>query len=227
MKQVSHAGRRRALQWIARVSALLPFAAVASERLKATPAVTVGPFYPPDPAGLPFFRARPLTPLPEGKDLTVGPGGRRAEGERVRITGRVLDTAGQAIANAKVEIWQVDARGHYAVETNADRDPGFAGYGSDVTDSAGQYAFTTIRPRGYGRYGGLIRRAAHIHMRVSTAGRKPLATEVWFAGEPGNERDTFVSRIDDAELRERMLVRLAPGGDGTPTGVFDVVVADA
>lgn len=227
MKQVSHAGRRRALRLIAQASALLPYVAVASERLKPTPAVTVGPFYPPDPTGLPFFRARPLSPLPLGNDLTVGAGGLRAEGERVRITGRVLDTAGRAIANAKVEIWQIDARGHYAVETSAARDPGFSGYGTDATDAAGQYAFTTIRPRGYGRYGGLIRRAAHIHMRVSTAGRKPLATEVWFAGEPGNESDSFVSRIDDAELRERMLVRLAPGGDGTPTGVFDVVVADA
>jgi protocatechuate 3,4-dioxygenase beta subunit len=87
--------------------------------------------------------------------------------------------------------------------------------------------FTTIRPRGYGRYGGLIKRAAHIHLRVSVAGRAPLATEVWFADEPGNERDSFVSRITDPELRDRMLVRLALGGDGLPAGTFDVVLPDA
>lgn len=229
MKQVSHAGRRRMLGWMARAAAALPFVAAAqgSGRLKPTPAVTVGPFYPPDPMGLPFFSARALSPLPQGNDLTSGTSGRRAEGERLRLHGRVLNTAGQPLAGARVEIWQVDARGHYAVETGADRDPGFAGYGVYVADESGRYTFTTIRPRSYGRYGGLIKRAAHIHLRVSVAGRAPLATEVWFADEPGNERDSFVSRITDPELRERMLVRLAPGSDGLLAATFDVVPPDA
>jgi protocatechuate 3,4-dioxygenase beta subunit len=177
--------------------------------------------------GLPFFSARALSPLPQGNDLTSGAGGRRAEGERLQLHGRVLNTAGQPLAGARVEIWQVDARGHYAVETGADRDPGFSGYGVHLAGESGRYVFTTIRPRGYGRYGGLIKRAAHIHLRVSVAGRAPLATEVWFADEPGNERDSFVSRITDPELRDRMLVRLAPGGDGLPAGTFDVVLPDA
>ena len=229
MKEVSHAGRRRMLGWMARAAAVLPFAAAAqgSGRLKPTPSVTVGPFYPPDPMGLPFFGARALSPLPEGNDLTIAARGRRAEGERIRLNGRVLNTAGQPLEGARVEIWQVDARGHYAVETGADRDPGFSGYGVHLADSTGLYAFTTIRPRGYGRYGGLVKRAAHIHLRVAVAGRAALATEVWFAGEPGNERDSFVSRLTDAELRERMLVRLAPGSDGVPAGGFDVVLPDA
>jgi len=228
MKEVSHVGRRRALRGIARALVVLPVAglATASGKLKPTPAVTVGPFYPPDPTGLPFFGAKPLSPLPEGNDLTTGPGGRRAEGERIRLFGRVLGSGGLPVMGALVEIWQVDARGHYAVETAADRDPGFSGYGTHVVDSEGSYAFATIRPRGYRRYGGLIERAAHIHMRVSAPGRPSLATEVWFAGDPGNERDSFVGRISDAELRERMLVRLAPGSDGVAVGVFDVVLAD-
>lgn len=229
MKLVSHAGRRRMLRRIARVVTSLPFvgAAQASGRMKPTLAVTVGPFYPPDPKGLPFFGARALSPLPEGNDLTAGVGGRGAEGERMVLQGRVMNTAGQPLAGARVEIWQVDARGHYAVETGADRDPGFSGYGVQRADASGRYAFTTIRPCGYGRYGGLIKRAAHIHLRVAAAGRAPLATEVWFEGEPGNERDSFVSQIADAELRDRMLVRLVPGIDGPPMGVFDVVLPDA
>ncbi|MCA3180903.1 MAG: hypothetical protein O9345_21930 [Burkholderiaceae bacterium] len=228
MRTFSYVGRRRAPSWLARAFAMAPVAgfATASGRLKPTSAVTVGPFYPPDPMGLPFFGAKPLSPLPEGIDLTTSPGGRRAEGERIRLVGRVLGAGGQPVMGAAVEIWQVDARGHYAVETAADRDPGFSGYGTHVSDSEGRYAFATIRPRGYGRYGGLIKRAAHIHMRVSASGRPPLATEVWFAGDPGNERDSFVGRIRDAELRERMLVRLAPGSDGIAAGVFDVVLAD-
>ncbi len=169
MQQVSHAGRRRMLGWIARVLTILPFmgTAQASGRMKPTPAVTVGPFYPPDPMGLPFLGARALSPLPQGNDLTAGVGGRRAEGERMLLQGRVMNTAGQPLAGARVEIWQVDARGHYAVETGADRDPGFSGYGVQHADASGRYAFTTIRPRGYGSYGGLIKRAAHLHLRVA------------------------------------------------------------
>jgi protocatechuate 3,4-dioxygenase beta subunit len=64
-------------------------------------------------------------------------------------------------------------------------------------------------------------------MRVSVSGRTPLATEIPFAGEPGNERDSFVSRITDAELRDRMLARLAQGSDGLQAGTFDVVLPDA
>jgi protocatechuate 3,4-dioxygenase beta subunit len=227
MTRPLHTTRRRAITLIAKVAALLPFAASAGEGLKPTPEVTVGPFYPPDPTGLPFFGARALSPLPLGNDLTTGPNGRRAEGITINLGGRVFDRSGVPIAGAKVEIWQVDARGHYAVETGADHDPGFAGYGTHVTDAEGAYAFTTIRPKAYGRYGGLIQRTAHIHMRVWPPRRKPLTTEVWFAGEPGNEGDSFVSRIRDLQLRRRMLVRLEPDSEGRRAGVFDVVIPSA
>lgn len=205
---------------------LAPLVAGASAKLKPTPAVTVGPFYPPQPVGLPFFGARALNPLPEGNDLTIA-GGKQSEGEKISLSGRIMNTAGQGLPGIRVEIWQVDARGHYAVETAADRDPGFAGFGAVSTDAVGRYEFTTIRPQGYARYGGLIKRAAHIHLRVSGAGLKPFATEVWFAGDPGNERDSFISRIDDRLLRDRMLVRLSWVEGSLPAGTFDVVVPDA
>lgn len=225
MKQASPASRRRVLGWILHLLPVMPFAAAAQGTLMATPPVSIGPFYPPEPSGLPFVTARPLRPLPETNDLTVAADGRRAEGERIRIGGVVRDVAGDAIAGARLEIWQVDARGHYAVETAADRDPGFAGYGICVSGADGAYGFVTIRPRGYGRYAGLIQRAAHIHMRVAAPDRDPLATEIWFADDPGNARDSFVRRVVDARLRDRMLVRLAPAADGLPTATFDVVLA--
>lgn len=227
MTQPLHTNRRRAMTLIAKAAALIPFAAAAADGLKPTPEVTVGPFYPPDPTGLPFFGARALSPLPQGNDLTAGPNGRRAEGDTIRLSGRVLDLAGEPVAGAKVEIWQVDARGHYAVETGADHDPGFAGYGAHMTDADGAYAFTTARPRAYGRYAGLIQRTAHIHMRVWPPRRKTLTTEVWFAGEPGNDTDSFVSRIRDLQLRRRMIVQLQPEADGHRAGVFDVVLPAA
>ena len=227
MREPSHTTRRRAMTFMAKAISLIPFAAVASEGLTPTPEVTVGPFYPPDPTGLPFFGARALTPLPQGNDLTRGPNGRRAEGITIHLGGRVFDRSGATVAGAKVEIWQVDARGHYAVESSADHDPGFAGYGTNVTNADGAYAFTTIRPKAYGRYGGLIQRTAHIHMRVWPPRGKPRTTEVWFAGEAGNESDSFVSRIRDRKLRQRMIVRLETDSEGRRTGVFDVVIPSA
>jgi protocatechuate 3,4-dioxygenase beta subunit len=224
--QVSHV-RRHVLATLARIAALWPLAAAArAQPLTPTPAVSVGPFYPPDPTGLPFFRADALQPLPQGNDLTRGPRGRVAEGQPLRITGRILDTAGQPIAGARIEIWQVDARGHYAVEVSADRDPDFAGYGTDSSDAAGRYRFTTVRPGGYARYGGLIRRTAHVHVRVSAPAHPPLATELWFADEPGNAGDSFARRIDDPVLRERMQVRLQAQPDGPPLAVFDIVLPE-
>ncbi len=129
MKEVPRKSRQHAVACIASAITLLPWpsAAATPSRLKPTPAVAVGPFYPPRPAGLPFFSARPLSPLPIGNDLTMGRGGCLAEGDRILISGRILSTAGRPMAGALVEIWQVDARGHYAVETSADRDPGFTG----------------------------------------------------------------------------------------------------
>ena len=226
MTQASPATRRRVFVWIAHLVAALPFAVSARAGLYPTPAVSPGPFYPPDPRGLPFFPARPLRPLPEGHDLTIGADGRRAEGEHVRIGGIVYDRDGRPVAGARVEIWQVDARGSYVVETGADRDPGFAGYGTCVSGPDGSYGFVTIRPHGYGRYGGLIRRAAHIHLRVVAPGGAPLATEIWFADDPDNARDSFVSRVADPELRARMLVAFVADTDGVPTARFDVVLPE-
>ena len=180
-----------------------PLVAGATTKLKPTPAVTVGPFYPPQPMGLPFFGAKPLNPLPEGNDLTIGPSGKPSEGEKISLSGRVVNTAGQVLPGIRVEIWQVDARGHYAVEKAADKDPVFSGYG------------------------GLIMRAAHIHLWVSGTGLTPLATEVWFAGDLGNERDSFVSRIDDPQLREQVPVRLSRVKGGLRAGTFDVIAPDA
>jgi hypothetical protein len=74
-----------------------PAVAGATTKLKPTPAVTVGPFYPPQPMGLPFFGAKPLNPLPEGNDLTIGPSGKPSEGEKISLSGRVVNTAGQVL----------------------------------------------------------------------------------------------------------------------------------
>ena len=61
MTQFSHDDRRKFIGWLARIFMLAPLVAGASTKLKPTPAVTVGPFYPPQPMGLPFFGAKALS----------------------------------------------------------------------------------------------------------------------------------------------------------------------
>jgi protocatechuate 3,4-dioxygenase beta subunit len=162
--------------------------------------------------------------LPLKNDLTNCVEGQHAEGEAFNLQGQVLSQTGIPIADALVEIWQVDARGHYAVEVDAKRDTGFAGYGRCLTDVDGRYNFITIKPSGYSRYGGLIKRAAHIHVRVSAAGLKTLTSEIWFDGAAGNESDSFIRRITEKELRQRMLLQLIPVPGGRPVARFNIIL---
>jgi protocatechuate 3,4-dioxygenase beta subunit len=70
-------------------------------------------------------------------------------GERIIVSGRVLDENGRAVPDTLVEIWQANAAGRYPHKTdqhNAPLDPNFSGAGRTVTDAEGRYRFITIRP---------------------------------------------------------------------------------
>jgi protocatechuate 3,4-dioxygenase beta subunit len=122
----------------------------------------------------------------------------------------VCDRAGAPLAGALVEIWQCDANAvyhHPAGGATAERDPHFQGYGRALADAEGRFAFRTIRPVPYPG------RTAHIHLRVEAAGLRPLGTQLYLAGEPGNERD-FLYRTLDAAERAALTLTLAPTSAG-------------
>jgi protocatechuate 3,4-dioxygenase beta subunit len=88
-------------------------------------------------------------------------------GERIVVTGRVVDENGRPIRNTLLEIWQANASGRYidAVDRHdAPLDPNFLGGGRCVTDGGGRYRFTTIKPGAYpwGNHTNAWR-PAHIH----------------------------------------------------------------
>lgn len=226
MKTASHFGRRQAILGIAQLLTIFPQSGL-SQTYKPTPTVSMGPFYPPSPTGLPFISVQCLSPLPTGNDLTRSASGQRAEGAQININGRIMNTFGQPIAGAKIEIWQVDNRGYYIVETGANLDPGFTGYGSYITGDSGEYLFRTIQPGSYTRYGGLIKRTKHIHVRVEAPRYPVLTTEIWFDGEPHNQMDTFIRRITDQQIRARMLIKLSSSENGITSGWFDVVLSES
>ena len=70
-------------------------------------------------------------------------------GERIIVTGRVLDENGDALPNTLIELWQCKSAGRYhhdADQHDAPLDPNFKGGGRVLTNEKGEYSFTTIKP---------------------------------------------------------------------------------
>ena len=210
-------GRRRfVLSGLAATGTLIVPNALAAQNtgLVATPRTTAGPFYP-----VKF-------PPDVDSDLVVLRGSAaRAEGTVTHVTGRVLGLDGKPIPNATVEIWQCDNRGRYlhpADTGGRPRDTAFQGYGRTVSDADGAYRFRTIKPVPYPG------RTPHIHFAIDAPGRGELVTQMYVAGEPGNERDGLYRSIRDPRQRAVVTVRLEPANGiegGALAGAFDLVLA--
>src|SRR3954447_8902485 len=85
---------------------------------------------------------------PEEADLTRQHAG-EPQGERIIVTGRVLDEGGRPVPDTLVEVWQCNAAGRYrhvVDQHHAPLDPNFTGAGRCVTDAAGNYRFVSIKP---------------------------------------------------------------------------------
>jgi protocatechuate 3,4-dioxygenase beta subunit len=212
MKRPPHRlARRGLLIGAASLAGLEPRAALAA--LLATPAQTAGPFYP------------KTLPLDAENDLVrIAGHAREAAGTITHLFGRVLDTDGRAIANARIEIWQCDSRGHYHHVDDGDArqlDPDFQGYGKTLSAADGSYRFRTIRPVAYPG------RTPHIHVAVTTVSGRRLVTQMYVAGEARNDRDPVLSQIRDPAARAAVIVALAPTPEferGALAGTFDIVM---
>jgi protocatechuate 3,4-dioxygenase beta subunit len=199
-------------------------AARAAEACGLTPRQTSGPFFPASDQ------------VDKDVDLTrvMGHDG-RAEGEVIRVRGRVLDEQCRPVEGALVDLWQANAKGRYAHPADrnpAPLDPNFQGRGQAVTDAGGRYSFITVKPAPYPLefVGGEADarsgfRTPHLHLRVSKRGHRELSTQMYFAGEALNDRDLVLARVPAPE-RPRVVIEPQPGADtGPPLFVFDVVIA--
>jgi len=148
-----------------------------------TPSSVLGPFH---------IRGAPE--LPVGGDLQ-----RDIPGETVVVSGvvRGLDLA--PIEGARIEVWQTAPNGLYSNQDEA-MDP-MALRARLLSDSAGRYAFTTVRPAPYtvptdgpvGRLlGGMGRhpwRPAHFHIIAEAVGHRALVTELFPNDDPWLDQD--------------------------------------
>lgn len=132
-------------------------------------------------------------------------------GERIVVTGRVLDSDGRPVPNTLVEVWQANAAGRYAHAADqhpAPLDPHFTGAGRCLTDSDGRYRFVTIKPGAYPwRNHPNAWRPAHIHFSVfGTAFTQRLVTQMYFPGDPLFAFDPIYQSVPEG-ARDRMVSR--------------------
>ena len=153
-------------------------------------------------------------------------------GERIIVTGRVLDEAGRPVPETLVEIWQANAAGRYVHVRDqhpAPLDPNFTGAGRAVTDAHGRFRFVTIKPGAYpwGNHPNAWR-PAHIHF--SLFGRSflsRLVTQMYFPGDPLFPFDPIFNSVTDPRARSRMVSRFdldTTEPDWALGFVFDIVL---
>ena len=189
--------RRRFLSALTLSSAACFAPGVFAEELQRTLAVEEGPFYPDH------------LPLDTDNDLLViNDATTPAIGEVTHLSGRLLDSKGEPIKNALIEIWQVDSKGVYLRDRPAHAgkfDSNFQGFGRFLTGSTGEYYFRTIKPLPYER-----RPAGHVHFAVKVKGREKWTTQLFVKGAPGNNVDMIYQGIKDPKARESVTVDFVP-----------------
>jgi protocatechuate 3,4-dioxygenase, beta subunit len=149
---------------------------------------------------------------PQDADLTKQHQGEPL-GERIVVSGRVLDENGRPIPRALIEIWQANAAGRYnhrVDQHDAPVDPNFTGAGRVLTDEAGRYGFMTIRPGEYpwrNHYNAW--RPAHIHFSLFGAAIvQRLITQMYFPGDPLLDLDPMFTCVADEKARNRLICAL-------------------
>jgi protocatechuate 3,4-dioxygenase, beta subunit len=131
-------------------------------------------------------------------------------GERIIVSGRVLDDEGHPIPYTLVEIWQANAAGRYRHKKDghpAPLDPNFTGAGRVVTDAHGRYSFTTIKPGAYPwENHDNAWRPAHIHFSLfGPAFVTRVVTQMYFPGDPLLSHDPVLHSIPDEKARQRLI----------------------
>jgi protocatechuate 3,4-dioxygenase beta subunit len=164
---------------------------------------------------------QPLSPTPECREggaatmrQTEGPffkpsSPERAEliepgmaGQPIELVGFVLTRGCKPVAGAIVDLWQANDKGDYD-------NSGFRLRGHQRADADGRYRFRTIVP---GSYPG---RTRHFHVKVAPPSGRVLTTQLYFPGEPNNQKDGL--------FRRELLIRTAKNA-GSLAGRFDFVL---
>jgi protocatechuate 3,4-dioxygenase beta subunit len=148
-----------------------------ADALKPTPPNALGPFY----------KKR----APEARILRK----KTDAGMPLAVAGRIIDTRGEGVPDATVEIWHADHGGHYDIA-------GYRFRAKLPLDAEARYQFDTVMP---GHYPDRV--CQHVHYLVTAPGHKPLITQLYFATDPVFEGDPNKNFTKDPLIQSRELVR--------------------
>ncbi|MFC9245890.1 protocatechuate 3,4-dioxygenase subunit beta [Streptomyces sp. NPDC057136] len=131
-------------------------------------------------------------------------------GERITVSGRLLDREGRPVRGQLIELWQANASGRYAHQRDqhpAPLDPNFTGVGRTLSGDDGSYTFTTIKPGAYPwRNHTNAWRPAHIHLSLfGSAFTQRLITQMYFPNDPLFAYDPILQSVTDEAARERLV----------------------
>ena len=131
-------------------------------------------------------------------------------GERIIVSGRVLDENARPVPRTLVEIWQANSAGRYphrSDQHDAPTDPNFTGCGRTLTDKHGRYRFVSIRPGEYPwRNHHNAWRPAHIHFSLfGPSFTTRLVTQMYFPGDPLLAYDPMFNCVPDEGARNRLI----------------------
>jgi protocatechuate 3,4-dioxygenase beta subunit len=131
-------------------------------------------------------------------------------GERIIVTGRVLDGDRRPVRNGLIEVWQANSSGRYVHQGDqhpAPLDPNFSGAGRCLTDDEGRYRFVTVKPGAYPwKNHDNAWRPAHIHFSLfGPAFATRLVTQMYFPGDPLFDQDPIFQSVRDPDSRQRLI----------------------
>ncbi|MFN0071377.1 MAG: hypothetical protein ACKVVP_07805 [Chloroflexota bacterium] len=187
-----------ALTWLASRGEWMTDGSVTAQTLPLTPECVDPTDVTPSQTEGPYFTRN----SPERASL-LEPG---LNGTRLMLSGLVLARNCQPVAGALLDFWQADDRGAYDNE-------GYRLRGHQFADADGRYSLETILPAFYSG------RTRHIHLKVQAPGAPVLTTQLYFQGEPGNQRDAIFSPA--------LAMAMQDAEDGSKQTRFDFVVRTA
>jgi protocatechuate 3,4-dioxygenase beta subunit len=137
----------------------------------------------------------------------------------LRVTGKVFNTRGARVPEARIEVWQTNAAGLYDLE-------GYRYRGKLTAGERSEYVVETVMPGHYD-----LRPVQHIHYLVTAPGHRTLVTQAYFATDSffgGDPAKTYNQRklVDNLEL-VRPVTLIERGGGLLATITFDLVLERA
>lgn len=189
-----------------------------SEGLKlsqSTPNEIEGPFYP------------VIAQKDKDFDLTKIKGRNQdALGKKIIVHGIVLDTEGNPVEGATVDLWQANAAGRYSHPHDSNPAPvddNFQGWAIVPTGKSGEFRFKSVLPGIY-PVGGGWSRPPHIHFKVTKKGYIELTTQMYFPDHPLNQVDRLLQRKTKQE-QALMIAKNTP--DQPDTFYYQVIIEKA